>query len=198
MVKHTTICLLLSQKEKDQLLYRVLGIRWLAGCVGCDAICCDRADHRPVALWRDFLPGANISGCLVDYSLHPAPLLHCTGQVCERNLKIQCSPNPMQIIGVVLTCVRICVNPGITLSAASHWCTETRWPRWEWRSCSAAAGSSLPSSPSYPSCKAGTSLGLRTLWVLKSRGERHSSELKKKLFFLSNTNLNMLHILSHE
>lgn len=62
----------------------------------------------------------------------------------------------------------LCVTAGIMLSAASHWSIDTRWPLWEWLWCSAAAGSSPHSSLSYPSCKAGTLLGSRTLWVLSS------------------------------
>lgn len=58
-----------------------------------------------------------------------------------------------------------CVIPGITQSAASRWSTDTRWPPSEWQWCSAAAGSSPPSSPSYPSCKAGTPSASRISWV---------------------------------
>lgn len=70
------------QEEEDQLLHRVTGICRLACCTGCDAVCCDWADNRRVALRRDFLPCPDVSGCSVNYSIHPAPLLHCTGQVC--------------------------------------------------------------------------------------------------------------------
>ncbi len=80
----------------------------------------------------------------------------------------------------------VCITPGITLSAASRWSTDTRWPLSEWLRCSAAAGSSPHSSPSYPSCKVGMPSASRTLWVLSSwdqksrRGARGDSVMSSK------------------
>ncbi len=71
-----------SQKEEDKLLHCVAGVCWLAGCAGGDAVCSDRADHWTLAVRRDLLPGAHVSGRFVDNGVHLAPLLHRAGQVC--------------------------------------------------------------------------------------------------------------------
>lgn len=56
---------------------------------------------------------------------------------------------------------------GTMPSAASPWCTGTRWRRCASRWCWEAAGSSQPSFPSSLSCKAGIALASLIWWVAK-------------------------------
>lgn len=75
------MCVVFPQKEEDELLHRVAGVRRSAGGLGGDALRRHRADHGTLALRRDLLPGADVSGRPADHGIHPAPVLHRTGQV---------------------------------------------------------------------------------------------------------------------
>lgn len=72
---------LLPQKNQDQLLHSIAGLCRPDGVGAGDAVWCHRADPPELDLWRNLLPGPDISRCTVDNSLHITPVLHSLGQV---------------------------------------------------------------------------------------------------------------------
>lgn len=70
-----------SQENKDQLLHCVACLCGPACVRPGDAVRRHWTAPAELELRRDLLPGADLTGCPADHSLHPPPLLHLSGQV---------------------------------------------------------------------------------------------------------------------